>query len=392
MATTLISGVQYSGMWTLQQAHDAVAAGTWPEAFNSGYLYTWGDNDIADGKLGINSAGAANNKSSPVQVGSSGDWSQVVLGPRVALAIKDNGTLWGWGFNNQEQIGDNTADISRSSPVQIGALTTWASATIGAYSSYAIRRDGTMWSWGDNSDGALGQNNALGKSSPTQVGALTNWLKITAGGYTCVAIKTDGTLWAWGRNSSGQLGDNTAVTRSSPVQIGALTNWASVTGKWQLPNFLATTTSGAMYSWGDGTQGQLGSNATVSRSSPVQIGALTTWSKIGMNAFALALKTDGTMWSWGSGGQGRLGLNNTTSYSSPVQIGSLNTWAKISAGASTGFAITSSGALWSWGANSSANLGHNDTVYRSSPKQVGSLTSWVAVTGSDIHTTGLRAG
>ena len=355
-------------------------------------LFTWGDNDIADGKLGLNVAGAAFNKSSPTQVGSTSEWKDVTLGPRNALAIKNNGTLWAWGFGNQAQIGDNTVNISRSSPVQIGALTTWSNIAVGAYSSYAIRTDGTLWSWGDNTNGALGTNNpsVLQQSSPVQVGALTNWLQVAAGPYCCFVVKTDGTLWAWGRNSSGQLGDGTTINRSSPVQIGSLTTWASVSARQVLPNALAVTTSGALYSWGDGSQGQLGSGAVVSRSSPAQVGALTNWSKVSIGSSALATKTDGTMWSWGSGAQGQLGLNNTTSYSSPKQIGSLQSWSKISSGDTNKFAIKTDGTLWSWGANSSANLGQNNTTYLSSPKQVGALTSWAVVSASAIHTAGLN--
>ena len=393
MATQIISGVQYSGIWNLSSQAGAQAAATWPEAFNSGYLYTWGDNDIADGKLGLNNSGASFNKSSPVQVGSSSDWVEVSLANRTALAIKNNGTLWAWGYNGQAMIGDGT-EISRSSPVQIGALTTWLRAAQGAYSSYAIKTDGTLWSWGDNTSGALGNNNAsvLEHSSPIQVGALTNWLRVAAGPYYCFAIKTNGTLWGWGRASSGQLGDNQGDAVSSPKQIGSLTNWASVGIRHSASQVLAITTSGVLYAWGANGTGELGNDTIISVSSPIQIGALTNWSKAAVNGFSLALKTDGTMWSWGPNGQGRLGHGDIINRSSPKQIGSLNTWAKISAGGGNGFAINSSGELWSWGANSSANLGQNDAIYRSSPKQVGALTSWIAVSASDIHTAGLLAG
>lgn len=354
-------------------------------------LYTWGDNDIADGKLGLNSAGAANNKSSPTQVGSENDWKDVIIANRTALAIKYNGTLWGWGFNNQAMIGDAT-EIARSSPVQIGALTTWASAAMGAYSSYAIKTDGTLWSWGDNTVGSLGRNSlAVGEhSSPAQVGSLTNWLQVTAGAYTCYVIKTDGTLWSWGRGSSGQLGHGDAVYRSSPKQVGSLTNWASVGTRHASSTVFAITTSGQLYAWGSNSAGDLGNNTLISVSSPIQIGSLTNWSKATTNGFSLALKTDGTMWSWGSGGQGMTGHGDVISRSSPKQIGSLNKWAKISAGNPNGFAIKTNGTLWSWGGNSSANLGHNNTIYRSSPKQVGSLTSWSVIVASDIHTAGLN--
>jgi alpha-tubulin suppressor-like RCC1 family protein len=95
----------------------------------------------------------------------------------------------------------------------------------------AIKTDGTMWSWGQNSYGRLGLGDTTNKSSPVQVGALTNWLKLSAGVYNAVAIKTDGTLWAIGRGNYGQLGLGDTTNRSSPVQVGALTTWVNISGK-----------------------------------------------------------------------------------------------------------------------------------------------------------------
>ena len=354
-------------------------------------LYTWGDNDIAVGRLGLNNAGAANNKSSPTQVGSTTEWRKVSACNTATLAIKNNGTLWGWGYNAQGAIGDGTT-ITRSSPVQVGALTTWASVESSAYNGYAIKTDGTIWAWGFSGDGENGTNNTTPDiSSPKQIGALTNWLQVTAGAYYVLAVKTDGTLWGWGRNSSGQLGDGTAINRSSPVQIGSLTTWASVSSRSN-GGTMAITTSGALYSWGTGGYGGLGTNTTITRSSPVQVGSLTNWASVSIANHCMAIKTDGTLWAWGSNSQGQLGLNDQISRSSPRQVGSLESWVKVSAGLGTGqtHAISSSGSLWSWGSNSSANLGHNDTVYRSSPKQVGALTTWAEISASDIHTVGLN--
>ena len=118
-----------------------------------------------------------------------------------------------------------------SSPVQIGALTTWSKVVGQGYSCFAIKTDGTLWSWGLNTNGQLGQNDTVNRSSPVQVGALTTWLQ-TTGSNECIAQKTDGTLWSWGLNTNGQLGQNDTVNRSSPVQVGAATNWfvVSTTG------------------------------------------------------------------------------------------------------------------------------------------------------------------
>jgi alpha-tubulin suppressor-like RCC1 family protein len=178
----------------------------------------------------------------------------------------------------------------------------------------------------------LGTGNVTYYSSPVQIGALTTWLQVTAGYTHCSAVKTDGTLWTWGYNAFGQLGLGDITNRSSPVQVGALTGWLSVSAGYDF--MFAIKTNGTIWSWGAGGSGRLGLGNTTSYSSPKQIGALTTWSKVsaGYSPNAIAIKTDGTLWSWGQNGNGQLGLGNTTAYSSPKQVGLLTTWSQIAAG------------------------------------------------------------
>jgi alpha-tubulin suppressor-like RCC1 family protein len=150
----------------------------------------------------------------------------------------------------------------------------------GGRAGFAIKTDGTLWSWGRNDNGgSLGLGNLTNYSSPKQIGALTNWSKISAGNFYTVALKTDGTMWAWGTNNSGQLGQGNTTDRSSPVQIGALTTWSSVSGLG-LDCCGAIKTDGTLWMWGNNAFGQLGQSNTTSRSSPVQVGALTTWYKV----------------------------------------------------------------------------------------------------------------
>jgi alpha-tubulin suppressor-like RCC1 family protein len=203
-----------------------------------------------------------------------------------------------------------------------------------------------MWSWGNNNFGQLGTNNTTQYESPVQVGVLTTWSTVSGGGTSCFAIKTDGTMWSWGRNQAGQLGlgnSGSYTYRSSPVQIGALTTWATVAAAQNGAGALAIKTNGTIWSWGAGYSGQLGLGNTTNYSTPKQIGALTTWSKVYAGGrHCLAIKTDGTLWTWGYNTNGELGLGNTTNYSSPKQIGALTTWSKASAGSGSGssFAIS----------------------------------------------------
>ena len=190
-----------------------------------------------------------------------------------------------------------------------------------------------LWSWGRNNVGQLGLGNITTYSSPKQVGALVTWAAISEGVSHSLAVKTNGTLWSWGANYQGCLGLGNITYYSSPKQVGALTAWSKVSGGNAYASF-AIKTDGTMWAWGQGSTGRLGLGNTTDYSSPKQIGALTTWSKIVGSGykFGLAIKTDGTLWSWGSGGSGQLGLGNLISYSSPKQVGALTTWSVTSGG------------------------------------------------------------
>ena len=340
-------------------------------------LYAWGS--AYHGQLGTN-ADIFVNKSSPVQIGTLTVWATSSSGNYSSFAIKTDGTLWSWGINSVGTLGLNDT-INRSSPVQVGALTNWFKVSMsqsGAHCS-AIKTDGTLWTWGYNNFGQLGLNNVLTYSSPKQVGALTNWTSVSSGQNFVGAVKTDGTLWTWGIGGNGQLGQGTTISKSSPVQVGALTAWATVSCGGS-PFGMAIKTDGTLWSWGFGGDGRTGQNNTGSTSSPIQVGLLTDWSSISAGQkHCVAIKTNGTMWSWGYGQQGRLGLNSSNSVSSPTQIGALTNWGSVSASVYHCAAVKTDNTLWTWGWANFGRLGLNDsTVNKSSPTQVGALTNWIS--------------
>jgi len=351
------------------------------------FLYTWGSN--SQGQLGLGDSGV--NRSSPVQVGFLTNWAQVSMGDDHTLAIKADGTMWSWGLNNNGQLGLNDT-ARRSSPVQVGSDTNWALiANIQGVFSLAIRTTGSLWAWGRNNDGQLGQNDIINRSSPVQIGAQTDWASVIGANDFSIAIKTTGTMWSWGNNSQGQLGQNIATTiaRSSPVQIGSDANWSKISGASDVG--IAIRTTGSLWAWGDNSQGQLGQGNVTKRSSPVQIGAQTDWALAEMgNQFCVATKTTGTMWSWGANNYGRLGQNVSpaVSVSSPVQIGALTDWSKITTGSGHALATKTTGTMWSWGLNNVGQLGINAigaASYRSSPVQIGADTNWAQVNAGNFH-------
>lgn len=299
---------------------------------SDGTLWIWGSSFF--GKLGNNSTVT---QSSPVQTVSGGtNWDKISLGGGGAHAggIKTDGTLWTWG---QGDIRGDTISGARSSPGQTIALgTNWKDLDIGSYHVISLKMDGTLWTWGTNYCGKLGDNTASFRNSPVQtIAGGNNWSKISSRSQASGAIKSDGTLWLWGRNSVGILGNNSTISASSPIQtISGGNNWKQVSVGCTVS---AVKTDGTLWLWGYGGVGGLGNLNTIPRSSPVQtITGGSNWkcTTTGGTAATItfAIKTDGTLWAWGFG-TGRRGDNNFYSLSSPVQTISKGTdWKAICSG------------------------------------------------------------
>jgi len=222
------------------------------------------------------------------------------------LALKDDGTVWAWGFNFDGRLGDGTS-TQRLTPVQVTGLTDVTAIAGGGGHSLALKSDGTVWAWGRNNDGQLGDGTTTNRFTPVQVTGLTDVFKIAAGGSHSLALKSDGTVWAWGFNGNGQLGDGTTTNNSTPVQVTGLTGVTAIAGGFQ--HSLALKSDSTVWAWGSNDQGQLGDGTTTQRLTPVQVTGLTGVSAIAGvgSSNSLALKSNGTVWAWGDNNNFQLG-------------------------------------------------------------------------------------
>lgn len=284
------------------------------------------------------------------------------------VALKSDGSQWGWGNNFAGQLGDGTTTRSLS-PVQGTIGMSWKQVNAGIGFTVAIKSDGTLWAWGQNDYGQLGNGTTTNSLVPVNISSEGGWIKVVAGVYHTLAIKSDGTLWAWGYNNYGQLGNGTTVDSTVPIQIGSDSDWIDVDTKQY--HVVAIKSDGTLWAWGQNNLGQLGDGTKVDKHIPTQIGSEMEWERISAgDGFSFAIKENGTLWSWGSNAYGQLGDGTTTASISPHQVGE-EQWNSVSAGLHHTLAIQSNGTLWAWGNNSYGELGDGTTVNKYEPVIIG---------------------
>ncbi|MFT3794444.1 T9SS type A sorting domain-containing protein [Flavobacterium sp.] len=301
-------------------------------------------------------------------------------GDNHTLAIKADGSLWGWGLNDEYQLGLGVTG-NKNTPQRIGIANNWVAVAASAYHSLALKSDGTLWAWGQNNGGQLGINSTTAAMVPTQVGTANNWAKIATGGEISMAIKTDGTLWVWG---NGVLGFGDFHTFLVPTQLGTATYKEVSTGGGHT---LAIRTNNTLWAWGWNNLGSVGINNTSTTVvyTPTAIGT-ASWKYVEANqAVSYAIKTDGTLWAWGVNEQGQLGLGTTASANAPTQIGTSNLWSKIQYGIGSTMAIRTDGSLWGWGSNTQGQLGTGDVNFRPTPVRIGFANDWTEAGGGDRY-------
>lgn len=354
----------------LQSSAKTVTGQFYPPSTLKARLINTGD-QITDSKNGI--------AKPRVNIGAAAKiYSRIAPGWSHAVAMKPEGTLWAWGDNSFGQLGDGTT-VAKLYPVQIGAGSTWVSVASGWNHSLSIKSDGTLWVWGHNEYGQLGDGTTVSKSTPVQIGAGSTWVKIAAGAQRSVAVKSDGTLWSWGYGGA-----------SSPVQVGTGNAWASASVAVGWAHNMALKTDGTLWAWGGNNTGQLGDGSTVDKSVPVQIGAGSTWISVATGEFhTAAVKSDGSAWTWGYNYYGQLGDGTTVNQISPKLISALNT--SVAAGEFHTVAVKSNGTLSAWGNNYYGQLGDGTTINRLVPVQIGTGNTWVTIAGNYYQTAAMKA-
>ncbi len=369
-----------------------------------GTLWSWGGSRY--GQLGQGTADLAAH-AVPGQVGIDNDWTALVAGGGHSLALKVDGTLWAWGENGAGQLGIGSADAApHATPQQVATDRDWLTLAAGGFHSLAVKRNGTIWGWGSNQSGQLGNGTLVDQQLPSLIAdldGLADIVAVAAGAQHSLALSGTGEVYGWGANGAGQLGDGTAVGSLTPVLLANdVISWVST--EPGLDFTVARRSDGSLWSWGGNAGGQLGDGTITPRSTPVMIDAPRSWAaQSAGSAHTVAIRADGTLWSWGDNSASQLGDGTTISNLLPTPISvtqpssATNDWRAVSAGDLHTLALKTDGTLWAWGDNTSGQLGDGTTAQRTVPKQVviGQPgipdNHWIAIAAGGTHSLALQA-
>lgn len=332
----------------------------------SASFWGWGDNGY--GQLG-NGATIGSNTPIPILGLSGTAFISIAAGSASSLGSRPNGA-WGWGGNASGQLGDGTTVNVSTAGLVLGASgVNVTKVSTGEAHSVALEGGGTMWGWGDNTYGQLGDGTTTSSTIPVTVTALSRVTSISAGGYHTLALDQDGRVWGWGNNAFGQVGDGTLVNSPVPVPVLGLSGVRAISAGFS--HSLALAGDGTVWAWGDNAAGQLGDGTLIGTSTPVQVSGLAGVVAVGAGeAHSVAILGDGTVRAWGSNVSGQLGNGTFVDSSLPVTVSNLTDVVGGSVGSNHNIAVRTDGTVWAWGNNASGQLGDGTTASSAIPIKI----------------------
>jgi alpha-tubulin suppressor-like RCC1 family protein len=355
----------------------------------NGRVWAWGDD--LEGQVGR--GGARSLSTRPVPVPGVKDVVAIAGGTNTAYALQRGGAVWAWGDDAQDELGDS-GGRGRERPTRVNVPGPAVSIAAGMFSAYALRRDGTVWAWGGNSVGQLGTSAVdVASGVPQRVGRLSGVVAIAAGASDGYALRNDGTVWAWGDDSLGQLG--TGACRAgraqgsspgsscravgSPVRVPGLDRVKAVAVGSN--SAYALRRDGTVWAWGDNSFGALGTGARrLFVAEPARVRGLGSVRAIAAGAITgYAVGADGSVRSWGRGADGEIGDGSFTDRAVPTRLLGLTDAVQVAGGGAMGYALDRRGRLWAWGSGYYGQLGnggrdsipHPTLVQRLSPLAAG---------------------
>ena len=344
--------------------------------------YTWTADGLPPGVL-LAGAGLTGTPTSPgdapvtlTVTDAQGHQASAAIPLQVALSPAAGNTVIGWGNDDHGQLGDGV--VPGAQPVTAAGLSGVTAIAAGDGTGYALRYDQTVWAWGVNSAGQLGDLPSSPVATPAPVPALSGVAALAAGADFALALRIDGTVWAWGDNSHGQLGQPAGPAQPLPSMVPALHGVIAVAAGADFA--LALRADGTVWAWGDNAHGQLGQPAGADRATPEPVAGLSQVRSLAAGAATgYALRTDSTVWTWGDDDRGQLGDGAVADSAVPAPVSGLGPVTFIAAGAGDGYAVGADGTPWAWGENDADQLGMASATAGGLPVQVPGLTEVRAV-------------
>jgi alpha-tubulin suppressor-like RCC1 family protein len=341
-----------------------------------GVLSCWGSNSAA--QLGV---GDSAQHRVPTRVGSNEDWLDVAAGARHTCGLRAPGALYCWGDNSQGQLGTGMAGTRpRSSPVRVGMINDFTKVSCGGDSCCALRSGGPLYCWGANTDGNAGINRSASGAvvAPTQVSAGSGFATVSVGAAHSCAVRDDGALLCWGRNADGELGlGSSRVAQRQPTRVGSASDWHSVSCGPR--HTCGIRGGGALLCWGGNDYAQVGigregpDGVVLVIDEPIAIDPSGGWGNVAAGGFHTCARKERSseLFCWGRANSGQLGIGAASDVvEAPTRVSTSATLRRFALGMLYGCAFDAERQLYCWGDNAQGQLGLADTSRRDEPVMV----------------------